>query len=343
LSDTAHFTPTFIPEKTEVLYDPDEIVGRVVERCNAIRYTMDACIDANGPSMLVIPNHPVTQAMMDMKNRRVRLRFISEITKDNLSSCKKLMEIGEIRHLDEVKGNFGIADGKLYHASATTNESAPPPQLIVSTVRAFVDQQQYFFDMLWKKALPAKQRIKEIEQGLKREFMETLQDPYEVQTVLNNILNSATEEILLTLPTKTTTLDNKRLYRYEQEYLIPLLRNAVARGVKIRLLFDKSADKGMDRESLKTNSNYNTVETQVLDLQEQNKIIAIIVDKEVCLTVEVRDENNDDDYDEYASAIEVLGLATYSNSESTVLSYASIFDTLWIQAELRNKSKKKNI
>jgi two-component system, OmpR family, sensor histidine kinase VicK len=97
----------------------------------------------------------------------------------------------------------------------------------------------------------------------------------------------------------------------------------------------------MDRKSLITNSNYDTVETQVLDLQEQNKVIAIIVDKEICLTVEVRDE--DDDYNEYDSIIEVLGLATYSNSESTVSSYASIFDTLWIQAELRNKTKKRNI
>ena len=40
------------------------------------------------------------------------------------------------------------------------------------------------------------------------------------------------------------------------------------------------------------------------------------------------------------ASIEVLGLATYSNSESTILSYASIFETLWIQAELGSKTKK---
>ena len=62
------------------------------------------------------------------------------------------------------------------------------------------------------------------------------------------------------------------------------------------------------------------------------------LDKELCLTVEVRDTM---DYaDEYDSTIEVLGLATYSNSESTISSYASIFETLWIQAELRSKTKK---
>jgi hypothetical protein len=32
-------------------------------------------------------------------------------------------------------------------------------------------------------------------------------------------------------------------------------------------------------------------------------------------------------------------LATYSNSESTVSSYDSIFEILWIQAELNNKEK----
>ena len=58
--------------------------------------------------------------------------------------------------------------------------SSPPPLLISSTVRAFVEQQQYFFDMLWRKAIPAKQRIKEIEEGLKREFIEAIQDPEEI-------------------------------------------------------------------------------------------------------------------------------------------------------------------
>lgn len=60
------------------------------------------------------------------------------------------------------------------------------------------------------------------------------------------------------------------------------------------------------------------------------------MDKELCLIVEVRDDKAHDDYN---TSVEVLGLATYSNSESTVSSYASIFETLWIQAELRGKKK----
>jgi hypothetical protein len=69
----------------------------------------------------------------------------------------------------------------------------------VSALRDLVEQQQYFFDMLWRKAIPAKQGIKEIEHGLKREFMETIQDPHEVQTILNNILRSANEGVYVNL------------------------------------------------------------------------------------------------------------------------------------------------
>jgi two-component system sensor histidine kinase VicK len=118
---------SFVGEKTEVLYDPDEIVRKTVDACYAIEHTVDGCVDLNGPSIFVIPNHPVTKAYVDMKNRGVRIRFISEITKENIQYCKELMKVvTELRHLDEVKGNFGVADRKVYHASATGIKSAPP-------------------------------------------------------------------------------------------------------------------------------------------------------------------------------------------------------------------------
>jgi hypothetical protein len=52
-------------------------------------------------------------------------------------------------------------------------EGQPPTQAIVSNVKSFVEQQQYFFDTVWDKALPAEHRIREIEEGLKPDFIET--------------------------------------------------------------------------------------------------------------------------------------------------------------------------
>jgi hypothetical protein len=114
-----------------------------------------------------------------------------------MNHCKELMNIGEVRHLDEIKGNFGVLDSTYYRGSAKSNASAPPPLLISSTGRAFVEQQEYFFDMLWKKAIPAKQRIKEIEEDLKKEFIETIQDTEETTTLISKVLSSENDEIQL--------------------------------------------------------------------------------------------------------------------------------------------------
>jgi hypothetical protein len=64
-------------------------------------------------------------------------------------------------------------------------------------------------------------------------------------------------------------------------------------------------------------------------------LLVIVVDNALSLAIELKkDEMEEDLYD-------AIGLSTYSNSESTVLTYASIFENLWIQGELRKGKKKK--
>jgi two-component system, OmpR family, sensor histidine kinase VicK len=187
----------YVEEKTEVIYGEENIVDSTLKLFSVTRSTLNNCLDSTGPSMHLIPGHQITNALYAMKERGVKIRFITEITKENMNYCKELMNIGEVRHLDEVKGNFGVLDGIYYRASAKVKAFSPPPLLISSTVRAFVEQQEYFFEMLWKKAIPAKQRIKEIEENIKREFIETIQDSEETTSLISKVLSSATDEIQL--------------------------------------------------------------------------------------------------------------------------------------------------
>jgi two-component system sensor histidine kinase VicK len=59
------------------------------------------------------------------------------------------------------------------------------------------------------------------------------------------------------------------------------------------------------------------------------KIKSLIVDRKYSLIVEVKDDSK-----EAISTAAALGWSTYSNSQATVLSYLSIFETLWRQTEL---------
>ena len=81
----------YLEEKTEVLYEQDEIIQTAVDAWYTLKNTCDVCAGSMGPSMFVIPNHPVTKGYWDMKSRGVRIRFIAEITNDNISYCKELM------------------------------------------------------------------------------------------------------------------------------------------------------------------------------------------------------------------------------------------------------------
>jgi signal transduction histidine kinase/ActR/RegA family two-component response regulator len=60
-----------------------------------------------------------------------------------------------------------------------------------------------------------------------------------------------------------------------------------------------------------------------VDLQET----ILIVDRKTSLIIELMDDTK-------AAFEEAIGMATYSNSKSTVLSYVSIFETMWGQTEL---------
>jgi hypothetical protein len=72
---------------------------------------MEGSIDQAGPAIHVICR-PISDGLVQLKERGVKIRVVTEVTVDNISYCKKLMEVCELRHLDGIRTNFAIADGK---------------------------------------------------------------------------------------------------------------------------------------------------------------------------------------------------------------------------------------
>jgi hypothetical protein len=101
------------------------------------------------------------------------------------------MEIGEVRHLDGVRSNFGIADGKEYLGHTISQQDKPLSHAIISNVRGIVEAQQYLFEMLWSKAAPASQKIKEIEEGTKPIRTKLVEDQDEIIKKIKHKNNAA--------------------------------------------------------------------------------------------------------------------------------------------------------
>ena len=133
---------------------------------------------------LAILIEPIKNAFLDAKSRGIKLRYLTEITKDNIAYCKELITIvDELRHLDGIKGNFMISETEYLAPLILYEKDKIASQTIYSNVKELVEQQQYIFDTIWSKAIPAEQKIKEIEEGIEPEVIETIRDPIEVQLI----------------------------------------------------------------------------------------------------------------------------------------------------------------
>ncbi len=238
------------------------------------------------------------------------------------------MKYVEVRHLEAVKGNFGIQDGQHYMGHIIQKEGEPPRQLFHVSIKGFVKQQQYLFDNLWSKAIPAEYRIKEIEEGIIPDLIEILKQPSEIINLGHKLVRAARDEILLIFHTANGLLRQDRAGGIDL-----LIENVDKYEIRVKILVpieDKISDTIQRLEKI------NGIQIRNIESAMQTRMTILVVDRMFSLVVELKDDSKE-------NSEEAIGLATYSNSKSTVLSYASIFDTLWKQSELREELLNRNV
>jgi signal transduction histidine kinase len=154
-----------INKKSEILYGVENAVGRGVYFMSNVKQTMDIFFDHRAPS-IVVDVEEYRNGYIDIRRRGGKIRAFTEITKDNVHYCKKLMKlVDELRHLDGVKGGVAVSESE-YMATTVLQEAKPLTQVIYSNVKEVVDQGQYIFDTLWNTTIPAEEKIREIEEGI---------------------------------------------------------------------------------------------------------------------------------------------------------------------------------
>ncbi|MGA9845900.1 MAG: ATP-binding protein [Nitrososphaeraceae archaeon] len=283
----------------------------------------DACGDSISPSVCM-GFEPLKRAYLDFKRRGIKIRFITEINSFNIHYCKELLKIvTELRHLDGIMGNFGICDGREYLAAANIKEKQAVPQLIYSNVKEVVEQQQYIFESFWSRAAPAEQKIVEIEEGIVFATTEVLQNPQTTKEVFINMIKSAKEEILLVCPTINAFLREQRIG------IIDLSIQAITRwpGLNVRIITPTSEI--IDNIVDQINERRDNFSIQRIDYGEfvgsaVTTITIIVVDRKSSLVIEKIDDSRE-------NFVEAIGQAVFSSSKPTVMSYVSIFESLWNQ------------
>jgi two-component system, OmpR family, sensor histidine kinase VicK len=317
-------------EKTKILYGSDRVINTALQFTSNSRNKIDACVDHTRPS-LIAEIRELKKAFRDAKRRGVKLRYITEITAENVSFCKELLTsvVNELRHLDGIKGNFYVSEKEYIAPAALHEKDKPSSQIIHSNMKEIVEEQQYVFDTLWNKSIPAEDKIKEIELGTDPEYFRVINDNEEATNILIDLVKNAQKEILFLLP------NDKALTRIDRLGLIDHLIDKCNNRINGKERQEQGEEENEFQAKIicpLSDANLNIVNRILQNTSPNNNIRVvngnnssfgiIIVDNKKFLKAELREP-------EAEQFSEAIGLSFYSNSNPSVESYKLFFELLW--------------
>jgi signal transduction histidine kinase len=272
-------------------------------------------------------------------NNMIGLRCIVKITRENVELVSKFLETEGvyIRHTSNpLPLNFEVSDNKFNLSMRRSNKINNDTPFILSTQNpSLIKYYKFVFNDQWNQSLDARIRINDIRNLTTQEgFTELIENPYKIQQLLINNLKAATTEILIILPSVNA------FFRYQEIGVFNILEKKILNNNKekdqnkliVKILAPTNNDLNKSIISIynrikKINSQKETIEFRRIEPLSEINTACIIVDKKKLLVIELKDDSKD-------NFLEAIGSSTYSNIQSTIFSYVSIFETLWTQTEL---------
>ena len=324
-------SPTPSQEKAQVIGDGRQTEANIIDIIYNARKFLNICGDSTLPKFILSETN--RNALEQAKRTGVRIRCITEITKDNLSYCKELMKFTEIRHLNKFVGNSIIGD-KEYLAQSVGHVFTS--NLVYSNENRMLEQQNSLFENFWNNATTQREQTSTLELGVDLEEIKVLYDPNEIRTTYINLINSAKIEISLIIATPNALQRN-----YTGGIINLLITAAEKRNVNVNLIiptYDKGTinDDFLRNEKIAANFKFK-LKTIAPAIKETHmiKTTFLIIDRKSVFIIDVKDDSKD-------MLTEAVGFATYHVSKSRTDSYSFIFDTLWRQADLHESLRDAN-
>jgi len=276
------------------------------------RVRIDTCISYTRPP-LAIEIETIKKAFVDGKRRSVRLRYLTEITKENISYCKELMIIvGELRHLEGIKGNFMLSETEYLAPLILFEKEKVASQIIYSNVKEIIEQQQYIFDSFWDRSIPAYQRILEIENGTESEFLEVISDNKKAAEIYTDLARSVEKEALLLFA------NSKALIRAEKLGVLDCLINASNnKGALVKIISPITEENSQNVEKIRERA----PDIKILNGGSSHSGL-MVIDNTKFLRFGIKEPKAE----EFSGAIRFV---EYSNSKVGVYSAKSFFELLW--------------
>ena len=309
--------------QTRIIENPDEII-RQISRLTASSNELSTCLSSGGLHYSHKYFFDIKKKLLDKqkKGEHKGIRYITNIDNDNVELAKLYLDSGiQIKHVKNLPPmSFGVSDKEMAVTIEKMEGGRVINSLLSSNEPLYVKHFASIFEELWRNGIDAKSRIGDIDEGIETEGIEIIRNPTESLKIAYDIVKSARHEVLRIYPSINA------LRRQIRAGAFRIFKEVLEDGVKVRILIPADEQQIAELESEITLV-LPQLEIRSIDKSLQTSIGIIVVDRKKSLIIESRDDTKDNYYD-------AVGLAAYSNSRPIALSYASVFETLWKQAEL---------
>ena len=299
------------PEITDVIYDFNQLEELTLDSVNVVEKGFDTVWDKtmlNYHFKYLQNGFKLLEKIIE--ERHLRVRLIVDATAENIHLINSI-KYYDIRHLDNVKGNFGILDGRTYMIYFFNKDTEKPEQGFFSNSKRLVDKQRQVFEKLWEIAIPIAIRSKELDHQEIQEFPKTFTDFIEIKNEVYLLIELSKKDLIIYSPNKIlgSFIHEDNFWKH-----FPIL---LKRGVNIKILTD-DFDSDLLIKINEMNSNENNQNN--IQIGNANKLgnineFIIISDGKHLMKI-----NYDKDHN---------FVAFFSNKEHQVLVQQILFEKYW--------------
>jgi signal transduction histidine kinase len=316
---TAHYETRVIDDAQVIIKEISRLTANSTEVCT--------CLTGGGIQYSYNHFFDIKKKLLDRQKKGAHkgIRYLSDINKDNINLVKTLLNAGiEIRYLKNLPPvSFEVSDREIAATIEKMEGGENVQSLLLSNEPVYVNHFYSMFEELWKNGIDAKDRIRDIEEGVESATIEIIPNPLYSIKRAHDLINSAKEEVLRIFSSINA------FHRQARLGIMHSFRDAIERDVRVRILIP--ADQNEISQIInEVNLVLPQLEIGSVDRSLESTIGILVVDRKESLIIETKSDLMNNSYD-------AAGIAAYSNSKPIASAYASIFDSLWKQTELHQK------
>ncbi len=315
------------------LEDKNEVTEFIRDREAAVRVVLGQIARAETELLgigskdalnLIYEFKPYREAVtLAASNNRLDARYISDIKESNVQACKFLLDElhVKVRHLEGIRSNLLVSEKEFSSDLSQPHPEKPTTKLLYSNSKELLAQQKQLFDTLWSIAVPAELKIRGIEEGEVPEETRIVNHYGEIKDLTIDLASSTNSEVMI---------------------LLPLLeRIELNDGAEFEIFKDKALKKGLHVRILATFSPDWNVNSRIMRRFPMFEIRPIEPIK-IGLMISDRSRSMLVQYADVESSIPEKAMISgiYASQKATVSSLVSIYETMWVQSETRDKEAK---